>query len=238
MLATFFDGPNEFFAAVFHETVAKLAKHPAVPHTDCMHLDLTGTQLRPATTRDWLTLADITAEAFANDPVNNYVFGKQASIRSMYRVMAREMYVPSGLCHLHASGGATMWMPPGVEAAPSEFGLMKFALGQLRHGTFGAIKRGLALSELMQAWHPKDPHFYLFAIGTTLQARGKGVGKDLLRPVLAACDTAKMPVYLENSNPNNTGFYASHGFERMGLFNVGEDDSPLMEPMWREPKEL
>lgn len=202
-----------------------------------MRLDLTGTQLKPAEQQDWRTLADITAEAFANDPVNNYVFGKQASIRSMYRVMAREMYVPSGLCHIHAAGGATMWMPPGVEAAPSQVGLAKFALGQLRHGTFGAIKRGLAISELMQKWHPKDPHYYLFAIGTTQNARGKGVGKDLLRPVLAACDTEKMPVYLENSNPANTGFYTAHGFERMGLFNVGDEDSPIMEPMWREPKE-
>ena len=74
-------------------------------------------------------------------------------------------------------------------------------------------------------------------IETTQNARGKGVGKGLLRPVLAACDIAKMPVYLENSNPDNTGFYASHGFERMGLFNVGDENSPLMEPMWREPKE-
>jgi GNAT superfamily N-acetyltransferase len=201
-----------------------------------MEIDLSESDLRQAVPRDWREVADITAEAFANDPVNNYVFGKQNSIRSMYRVMAREMYVPSGLCHIHKAGGATMWMPPGVEAAPSQFGLAKFALGQLRHGTFGAIKRGLAISELMQEWHPKDTHFYLFAIGTTQKARGKGVGKGLLRPVLAACDAAGIPVYLENSNPDNTGFYASHGFERMGLFQVGGEDSPIMEPMWREPK--
>ena len=75
-----------------------------------------------------------------------------------------------------------MWMPPGVDAAPSQFGLLKFALGQLKNGTPGAIKRGMALSELMGEWHPKDPHFYLFTIGTTAGARGKGVGKGLLAP--------------------------------------------------------
>ncbi|MEM7328902.1 MAG: GNAT family N-acetyltransferase [Pseudomonadota bacterium] len=200
-----------------------------------MDIDLTGSDLTRATVAQWKTVADITGEAFANDPVNQYVFGKANSIRSMFRVMAREMYLPSGTCFLHPSGGATMWMPPGVDAAPSQFGLLKFALGQLRHGTPGAIKRGMALSELMQDWHPKDPHMYLFTIGTTQAARGKGVGKGLLAPVLAACDAAQMPVYLENSNPANTGFYAAHGFERMGVFHIDGDDSPVMEPMWRTP---
>ena len=75
-----------------------------------MQMDLTGTELRRAEQKDWRTLADITAEAFANDPVNSYVFGKPASIRSMYRVMAREMYLPHGVSYVHPSGGATMWM--------------------------------------------------------------------------------------------------------------------------------
>lgn len=200
-----------------------------------MNIDLSDSDLTRANPAQWRTVADITAEAFATDPVNQYVFGKARSIRSMFRVMAREMYLPAGDCYLHPAGGATMWMPPGVDAAPSQLGLVKFALGQLRHGTPGAIKRGMALSELMQDWHPKDPHMYLFTIGTSAAARGKGVGKGLLAPILAACDAAGMPVYLENSNPSNSGFYGAHGFERMGVFNIDGDDSPVMEPMWRTP---
>ena len=201
-----------------------------------MLIDLTASPLSKASQADWRTVADITAEAFENDPVNRYVFGKAKSIRSMFRVMASAMYMPHGLCHLDPRGGATMWMPPEVSAAPSSFGLMRFALGQLRYATPGAIGRGMALSDLMQDWHPKAAHFYLFTIGTTLSARGKGVGRALISPVLSACDTAGMPVYLENSNPQNAGFYAAHGFERMGVFEIGGSGSPVMEPMWREPK--
>jgi ribosomal protein S18 acetylase RimI-like enzyme len=204
--------------------------------TKQMEIDLTSSDLVQAHMSDWKTVADITGEAFAEDPVNQWVFGKPGAIRSMFRIMAREMYLPQGLSHLHPAGGATMWMPPGVDAAPSQVGLFKFALGQLRHGTLGAIKRGMALSDLMQAWHPKEPHMYLFTIGTTRDARGKGVGKGLLAPVLKACDAAGLPVYLENSNPANSGFYATHGFERMGVFEIGGDGSPIMEPMWREAK--
>jgi len=201
-----------------------------------MEIDLTHTKLRRAQPSDWRLVADITAEAFETDPVNQHIFGKAKSIRSMFRVMARNMYLPLGECYLHASGGATMWMPPGVAAAPSRIGELAFAMGQIRHGTFSAIQRGLRLSKLMAEWHPKAPHYYLFTIGTTAAARGKGVGKGLLAPILAACDAADMPVYLENSNPANSGFYAAHGFERMGVFNIDGDDSPIMEPMWREPK--
>lgn len=201
-----------------------------------MQIDLTGSDLRAARMADWKLVADITGEAFANDPVNQWVFGKPAAIRSMFRVMAREMYLPDGTCFLHPAGGATMWMPPGVTSAPSQLGRLKFALGQIRHGTPGGISRGQALSALMQAWHPKDPHMYLFTIGTTAKARGKGVGKALLAPVLSACDSAGLPVYLKNSNPANSGFYGSFGFERMGVFEIGGTGTPVMEPMWRTPK--
>lgn len=203
-----------------------------------MQIDLSHSPLTRAGQADWQRVADITAEAFAEDPVNNWVFGKFQSIRSMFRVMAREMYLPAGLSYLHPDGGATMWMPPGVQSAPSSFGMLKFALGQMLHGTPGAIQRGLTLSEKMQDWHPKDPHMYLFTIGTTAQARGKGVGKGLLTPVLAACDAAGVPVYLENSNPANSGFYGAYGFERMGVFEIGGEGTPVMEPMWREPRSL
>ena len=77
-------------------------------------------------------------------------------------------------------------------------------------------------------------HLYLFTIGTRKAARGKGLGKTILRPMLDAADRAGLPCYLENSNPANSGFYMSHGFERMKLFEVGEG-SPQMEAMWRDP---
>ncbi len=191
--------------------------------------------IRSADRSDWRRVADITAEAFAEDPVTRWVCGKTVSIRSMYRVMARELYLKHGQCYLTGDDGATMWMPPGAGAAPSNWSLLQFALGQLRRGTPGAIKRGMMLSDLMEDWHPSEPHMYLFTIGTRQSARGKGLGKALLAPVLAACDAQGIPVYLENSNPANSGFYGVHGFERMGIFEAG-DGGPIMEPMWREAR--
>ncbi len=200
-----------------------------------MEIDLAGTQLWRAQPAAWETVADITAEAFSEDPVNRYVFGSARSIKSAFRVLIREIYMKQGLCYLHGRGGATAWLEPGVAPSFSRWSMMQFALGQARFGGKDSVKRATRLGELMAEHHPSEPHMYLFTIGTSKIARGQGVGKELLAPVLAACDAAGVPVYLENSNPANTGFYGAHGFERMGLFEVGEG-GPVMEPMWRSAR--
>jgi len=105
----------------------------------------------------------------------------------------------------------------------------------MRKGAKGAARRGLTAAETMAREHPKAQHIYLFAIGTRKAARGKGLGKTLISPVLDAADRAGLPCYLENSNPANTGFYRSRGFERMKLFEPGPG-APPMEAMWREPQ--
>ncbi|MEM6535074.1 MAG: GNAT family N-acetyltransferase [Pseudomonadota bacterium] len=200
-----------------------------------MKIDLSGSPLRLASLNDWREVSDITGEGFANDPVNRWVFGNPRAILSVMRIMAREVYLPSGFSHIHSAGGATMWLPPHIEARLGTLTMLTFAAGMIRFGTKGAMARAQELGKRMAEHHPKSPHAYLFTIAARQSARGKGVGKALLAPVFAHCDREGIPVYLENSNPDNTGFYGSLGFERMGLFEAGTD-GPVMEPMWREPK--
>ena len=202
-----------------------------------MDIDLETTSLRRATTRDWRQIADITAEAFAEDPVNRWIFGTPRAIKSAFRVLARDVYSKHGICHLIGDNGATMWARHDAKTTLSTRGILKLAAGLTLHGSRGAIARATAAGEVMATNHPTDPHMYLFTIGTRLAARGTGLGKALLAPVLAACDRDNLPAYLENSNPANTGFYAAHGFERMQVFPCGEGGPPL-EAMWREPKLL
>ncbi|MEM5517119.1 GNAT family N-acetyltransferase [Henriciella sp. AS95] len=69
----------------------------------------------------------------------------------------------------------------------------------------------MATGEAIEKHHPKEPHVYLFTIGTCQAVRGKGLGKAMFPPVLAAADKAGLPVYPENSNLANHGFYSTHG---------------------------
>ncbi len=185
--------------------------------------------------KDWRLVADITAEAFAEDPVNRWVFGSPKAIRACFRVLAREVYAKRGMCHLAGDHGATMWARSDVPDTLSGLGNLALALGVMRHGGKRALDRAMVAGERMAKAHPKEPHMYLFTIGVREAARGTGQGHALMAPVLEACDRAGLACYLENSNPENFGFYGAHGFEHMAHFDAGEGGPPL-QAMWRKAR--
>ena len=195
--------------------------------------------MRTATPRDWREVGGVIAEAFAEDPVNLWIFGKFDPMPAVFSTLARNVYLARGLCHLsggpNGDTGATMWSHSSANRELGPLATLGLVSAVMRRGTKGAAKRGLTAAETMAREHPKTPHIYLFAIGTRKAARGKGLGKTLISPVLDAADRAGLPCYLENSNPANTGFYRSRGFERMKLFEPGPG-APPMEAMWREPR--
>jgi ribosomal protein S18 acetylase RimI-like enzyme len=191
--------------------------------------------MRAATRQDWRQVGAITAEAFEEDPVNLWIFGNTAAMAPVFRTLARSVYLPRGFCHLSGDTGATMWCHSSADRELPFLGLMGLVAAITTKGTRGAAKRGLTAAETMAKEHPKAPHLYLFTIGTRKAARGKGLGKTLMAPVLAAADRDGLPCYLENSNPANTGFYRSRGFEQIKVFAAGPGGPPL-EAMWREPR--
>ena len=192
-------------------------------------------EMRAAHAGDWRQLGDIFTEAFEADPVNVWIFGERRAIGEAFGTLAKHVYLKRGFCHLKGDDGATMW---SHSSASRELGLLP-TLGLVSamqaYGSDGAIKRAITAGKALHREHPKAPHLYLFAIGTRKAARGKGLGKRLMAPVLAAADRDGLPCYLENSNPANTGFYRSCGFERMKLFEPGPG-GPVLEAMWREPR--
>ena len=192
--------------------------------------------MRAASPRDWPQLGAITAEAFAEDPVNLWIFGNTGPMADVFGALARAVYLKRGFCHVSGDEGATMWSHSSANREPGALAMLGLVSAIMRKGTKGAAKRGMTAAETMAREHPSAPHLYLFTIGTRKAARGKGLGKRLMAPVLAAADRDGLPCYLENSNPANTGFYRSHGFERVKLFAPGPGGPPL-EAMWREPRE-
>jgi len=191
--------------------------------------------MRAASPRDWRQLGAITAEAFAEDPVNLWIFGNTGPMADVFGALARSVYLKRGFCHVSGDEGATMWSHSSANREPGALAMLGLVSAIMRKGTKGAAKRGMTAAETMAREHPSAPHLYLFTIGTRKAARGKGLGKRLLAPVLAAADRDGLPCYLENSNPANTGFYRAHGFERMNVLAAGPGGPPL-EAMWREPR--
>ena len=79
--------------------------------------------------------------------------------------------------------------------------------------------------------HPREPHWYLQAIGTDPPFQGKGYGGVLLRHRLAALDAAGLPAYLEASKESNVPLYANFGFAVTGEIRM--PDGPTLYSMWR-----
>lgn len=191
--------------------------------------------IQTAAPSDWKAVADITAEAFEQDPVNRWIFGEFNAIRSCFRVLAQYVYSKRGFCHLVPGKGAAMWITSGQMAGLPIAAQLALGLGVTRYAGLSAVRRALNAGEVMERHHPTDPHLYLFSIGVAKSARGQGLGHGLIQPVLEACDRDGVAVYLENSNPDNFGFYSAHGFEHVEHFYPGEGGPPL-QAMWRKPR--
>lgn len=192
--------------------------------------------LRQAARDDWRVLGAITAEAFAEDPVATWTFDGKPCLTPVFQRLARDVYLPRGICHVsEGDTGATMWLPPGPSKELPPLSLLGAAARLLIDGGPKAMKRALAVDAEMVRRKPKAPHVYLFTIGVLARARGKGLGRRLLAPVLAACDAAGLPAYLENSNPANTPLYEGAGFRTLEVFTPAPGAPPLA-AMWREPR--
>jgi GNAT superfamily N-acetyltransferase len=128
---------------------------------------------------------------------------------------------------------AALWLPPGAwRASPREF--LRSVPGLARALRAG-VPRALRVQAAVERHHPREPHWYLEALGAVPEARGTGVGGRLLQPVLDVCDDARLPAYLESSNPRNWSFYERHGFVRGTPLPVPAGCAVVL-PMRRDPR--
>ena len=192
-----------------------------------------------ATSADLDELAVALADAFADDPVQRWLFAGaedfRASLGRFFRFFVDEyfaighVYLPKG-----APGhGGAMWAPPSRDILHDETRLAELiALVQAEIGEDPTSR----LMELARAaeYRPEDPHFYLGILGVAPAGQGAGLGGRLVDPVLAECDRAGMLAHLESSNPRNIGFYERLGFETVDEYRCGDD--PLMSIMTRAPR--
>jgi GNAT superfamily N-acetyltransferase len=147
-------------------------------------------------------------------------------------------------CRLTLSGYGELWLdedPPGAAIWRRPGGYPEPASAQLRMLPRYALlfpREFLRASRAMSALarvHPREPHWYLMAVGVVPEAQGQGRGRALLEPVLARCDADGVPAYLEASTADNTRLYERLGFEPRQ--EVEALPGVRVRPMWRPPRE-
>ncbi len=115
--------------------------------------------------------------------------------------------VPGAITLISPSG----WPIPGARVAG--YVARFWARPGLPFPRWTHTRRGLAVLDLMERLHPKDPHWYVQTLGVHPDCQGQGVGKKLLAGALALADADGLPTYLETTNPVNLPIYQRAGFE-------------------------
>lgn len=113
-----------------------------------------------------------------------------------------------------ALGGAIWFAPDTFSMNPWRMmrsGLLEAPL----HARLSAINRFIRLSNFLDKVHrteAPEPHYYLMLLGVDEAARGRGVARSLMQPVLERADREKAPCYVQTTDQVNVGIYGKFGF--------------------------
>ncbi|MBL8717899.1 MAG: GNAT family N-acetyltransferase [Myxococcales bacterium] len=195
--------------------------------------------VRAARTEDRAAIAVVWRDAFLDDPVWAAILpdptGRGAQLFALFSRLLASRWLRRDLVHVVEHEGevraAAAWSRPGEwkTTAREIVGLgpgLLFALGT-------RAAHGLVALERVERHHPLHAHFYLAIIGTAASFQGRGAGAALLAEVLPTCDRARLPAYLESSNPRNQPFYRRHGF--VADREIPTIGSASVTPMTRPP---
>jgi ribosomal protein S18 acetylase RimI-like enzyme len=166
---------------------------------------------------DWAT--DLLTEAFLDEPPTTHLFrGPRRRAQVGYFMRCSCAYaLLFGECYTTPTReGVALWLLPGQTAMTLgrmyRAGMLSAPL-RLGLGAFGRFMDFAGLTDKLHKQSAPMPHYYLFALGVSPAAQGKGVGGLLLAAMLRRIDGERMPAYLETQKEENVGLYRRFGFE-------------------------
>ncbi|MGE9297092.1 MAG: GNAT family N-acetyltransferase [Puniceicoccales bacterium] len=186
-----------------------------------------------STSADEQNAIDNLVVAFAMDPMTRWVWSNLsdylAAMPDFIRAFGGKAF-SLGSAHITEDRrGAALWLPPDTHPDEEQLGaIIEKTVPQSRQLELFKVL------DLMGAFHPDEPHWYLPLIGVDPMYQGNGHGSALLEHALRQCDKERCKAYLESSNPRNIALYQRHGFQALGEIQNGT--SPTMVPMLRSPK--
>lgn len=160
------------------------------------------------------------ARAFRDDPIMVYAVpdraGRERILPDFYTRMVRfgylagEVYTTSG-----TMDGVSVWLPPGVQWTREKTqaaGLHE--LSQIVGADAMARYREVVGPESdARERFANGPYWYLFLLAVEPSHQGRGLGGELIEPMLERIKNEGMTCLLETENPRNVAFYVKHGFE-------------------------
>ncbi len=176
--------------------------------------------MRPLTPSERPQAIDVFARAFDADPMFRFLLPDARRSDWLRFIMAGMIaqafpdghtYTVDGLRGVITLISPAGWPIPGRRLAG--YLAAFWSRPSLPWPPWSRLRKGLAVLELMDRLHPRDPHWYVQTLGVHPDHQGRGVGRALLGPATALADAEGLPTYLETTNPVNLPIYRRHGFE-------------------------
>lgn len=184
----------------------------------------------------------VLARAFWPDPVFGYFarhrLHEHHVLPAVFHAFLADA-APFGECTVARAGdrivGAAAWLPPAgmPRSRGRDLALQGRIVRPLLTGRHQV--RGLGLLDAVGRAHPHDPpHWYLALLGTDPVLQGRGIGGQLLAPVLARADAEGVGAYLETQKERNIAYYRRFGFDVRD--EISRRGTPTVWTMWRDPR--
>ena len=195
--------------------------------------------IRKVTPADLETVIAMFSRGYDADPFINYLVKQDARREKRKRRFMKagltRLGLPFGETYMTEGGdGAAIWQPP----AGRPHGLrhdLSMLVALVGVSGLGGVTRSISAFATAEKRHPKEPHYYLLAIGVDPYRQGQGIGSSLLAPMIARIDREGIGAYLESSNERNLPLYQRFGFELRDVFDLPKG-GPRIWGMWRAPR--
>ncbi|WP_017610067.1 GNAT family N-acetyltransferase [Nocardiopsis xinjiangensis] len=193
--------------------------------------------IREATAEDVENAADALTAAFIDYPFTRHTIAgddHEVRLREFQRLFLAEIGLPHG--RVWVSDGleaVAVWSIPDGGAGPALERLLSRMVklaGDRAHAHASA-------EAAMEPHRPQEPAWFLGTVGVRPSAQGRGLGRAVIEPGLAAADAEGVPAFLETSTEANVKVYEALGFETTAEYEL-PDGGPRTWAMLRRPTPL
>lgn len=159
---------------------------------------------------------------------------------ALFQILVRDAFPLGNVWVAKGDGqivGTAVWYAPGdfPMTLLRQLRLVPVMLPLLRYGR-GMVSNLGRMEGNAKAAFPKEPCWYLAALGVDPDRQGQGVGSHLMGAALAEIDGGNGAAYLETGEAINVRFYERFGFEvRESALQLAPPPGPTHWTMWRPP---